>query len=73
MRRLAKPLLRLFPVGFRERFGAEMIEQMEEDYGRARARGVLPAVGFVVVTVLDLLRSGLAERLNPSGVGQQTP
>ena len=34
MRRLAKPLLRLFLVGFRERFGAEMIEQMEEDYCR---------------------------------------
>jgi predicted permease len=68
-----KLLLRLFPAGFRERFGAEMIEQVAEDYGRARARGVLPAAWFTLATVMDLLGSGVAEHLNPSGVGRRTP
>ena len=73
MIRIVKLLLRLFPAGFRERFGTEMIEQVAEDYGRARARGVLPAAWFTLATVMDLLRSGVAEHLNPSGVGRRTP
>ena len=32
-------LVRLFPAGFRERFGADMIEHVERDYDCARARG----------------------------------
>jgi putative ABC transport system permease protein len=66
-------LLWLFPAGFRERFGAEMIEQVKEDYGRARARGALPVAWFALLTVLDLLRSGVAEHLNPSGVAERKP
>ncbi len=63
----------MFPRAFRERFGAEMMEQVERDYSLARARGSLAAGWFILTTGLDLLRSGLAERLHPSGSTPRRP
>ena len=66
-------LIRLFPAGFRERFGAEMAADIEQEYGHARARGRWAATGFTVVTMLDLVRSALAERWIPTWVARGGP
>ena len=64
-------LVRLFPAAFRERFGAGMIEDLERDYDRARARGKLAAVWCALATSWDLLRSAVAEHVNPAWVRTQ--
>jgi len=64
-------LVRLFPTAFRERFGAGMIEDLERDYDRARARGKLAAVWCALATSWDLLRSAVAEHVNPAWVRTQ--
>ncbi len=66
MRRIARVLLRLFPAGFREQFGEDMVEQIEIDRARAAARGRFRAFAFDISTVFDLVCSGLAERWNPA-------
>jgi hypothetical protein len=55
-------MVRLFPVAFRERFGDAMIEHVEQDYDRARARGYPVALWFALSTAWDLAQSGIAER-----------
>ena len=64
-------LVRLFPAAFRERFGPGMIEDLERDYDRARARGKLAAVWCALATSWDLLRSAVAEHVNPAWVRTQ--
>jgi len=59
-------LVRLFPSAFRERFGPEMAEHLQEDWTAARSRGRLAAVAFIIAVSLDLLGNGLAERWKPS-------
>jgi len=59
-------LVRFFPAAFRDQFEADIVEQVQTDYGRARSRGRFAAWGFVVATAVNLARSGLAERLRPS-------
>src|SRR5262249_20260371 len=59
-------LVRLFPAAFREQFGGGMIEQIQSDYDRARARGFLSALWFACATAADLMQSALAEHWNPT-------
>jgi predicted permease len=59
-------LVRLFPAGFRDRFGAGVIEDMERDLDRARARGRWAAIWCAVATSWDLIRSAVAEHVNPA-------
>lgn len=66
MRRFLELLARAFPADFRARFGTEMIEQIRHDYDREHARGAWRALVFTVSTSIDLIRSGLAERLSPT-------
>jgi putative ABC transport system permease protein len=66
VRRLLTLLVGLFPEGFRRQFAAGMVEQIESDYDRASARGVFSTVAFAVGTGLDLVASGIAERVNPT-------
>lgn len=57
---------RCLPAAFRAEFGGEIAEQIQRDYAAARARGVAEAIWFSVATVVDLLRTALAERWNPT-------
>ena len=68
MKRVLTWFIRVFPPAFRRRFSAEMMEQIEQDYDRARARGRWAALWFSVLTVFDLLRMGIAEQWKPSWV-----
>src|SRR5213075_2002284 len=43
-------LMRIFPPDFRADFGAEMAEQVERDWARARGRGTLDVLWFNVAT-----------------------
>ena len=68
MRSVLTLLVGLFPAAFREQFGADVAEQVQADYDRARSLGRLKALGFWLVTAADLVRSALGERWNPSWV-----
>ena len=59
-------LVALFPRAFQEQFGADMREQVEQDYDAARARGAAPALWFALATTVDLLRAAIAERVTPT-------
>lgn len=71
MKRALSLLLWLFPRPFRERFASAMLDEIERDYGRARAQGVSAALWFSLGTAWDLVRSAFAERWNPSWVSAQ--
>jgi len=71
VRSILRLLVRLFPVSFRERFGSGMVEQIEQDYDRARTRGFLASFSFALGTAWDLVRSGIAEHVNPTWVSAQ--
>jgi putative ABC transport system permease protein len=66
MKSVLTRLVRLFPAAFRERFGAGMIDEIERDYERARERGVLAAASCAVASAWDLVRSAIAEHVNPT-------
>lgn len=68
MKRVLSWFIGVFPPAFRRQFGAELIEQVEQDYERARSAGRLPALWFSLATIIDLLRSGMAEQWNPNWV-----
>jgi predicted permease len=59
-------LIRLFPPAFRREFGAVMLDDIERDSRRARSGGAMAAIGFSIATTVDLIRSAIAERLNPT-------
>ena len=61
-----RSLLRLFPSGFRERFGTEIAADLREGWEIARARGRMAAAAYAVVAGFDLLRASLAERWTPT-------
>jgi putative ABC transport system permease protein len=66
VRSLLSLLMRLYPAEYRARFGHEMREQMLLDYQHARARGFFSVLPFVAISLWDLTRSALLERLAPS-------
>jgi predicted permease len=55
-------LLRLLPVGFRERHADDMRDAYEHAHAAHRATGRLALTGFLVRTTVDLLVSGVWER-----------
>jgi putative ABC transport system permease protein len=59
-------LVGLLPSAFRERFGAEIAEQLRADWAAARARGPGAALAYGAAAALDLARTALAEHWNPS-------
>jgi len=63
---LLKSLVRAFPAPFRARFGAELREDLERDYRRARAQGPVRATTYTLATAFDLVRSGLMEHWHPT-------
>jgi predicted permease len=69
VKRFLALLVRLFPASFRQQFGADMIEQIWTDHDRALSAGRLRAFGLAVATALDLVRSAVAEWLDPTWVG----
>ena len=73
MKPALRTLVRLFPAPFREQFGAGMIEDIDDEYERARARGRLAVTWCVLATGADLLRSALAEHLSPTWVRTPSP
>jgi len=66
MKRFFRLLVRLFPRAFREQFETEMLDHVREEYGRARSQGWIAATGFGVATTVNLIRSAIAERWNPT-------
>lgn len=73
MKSLLRILVRVFPAPFREQFGNEMTEQIERDYDRARSGSdFLAPATFTLSTAVDLVRSGVAERWNPTVVRPHT-
>ena len=66
MRSFLTLLVRLFPRSFREQFAADMIEHIERDYDAARSRGQPALVWFVVITIVDLASSAIAEHVKPT-------
>jgi predicted permease len=68
-----RPLVRLFPEAFRERFGAGMIEDLGRDYDRARARGPAAVIWYAIATTWDLVRSAVAEHVSPAWVRARLP
>ncbi|MGV3708978.1 MAG: ABC transporter permease [Gemmatimonas sp.] len=72
MKRLLQSMTRAFPAPFREQFGAEVSGQINIDYDRARAQGISSALMFSIITAIDLTRSGVAERWNPTVVRPHT-
>jgi predicted permease len=66
--RVLAVLIRLFPAGFRERFGEDMTAEIGEEYARAASAGPLKALWFVWATGFDLVRSAVAERMDPAWV-----
>lgn len=59
-------LLRLFPAAFRERFGPEIREQVEQDWARERPQGAIRASMFAFGTMWNLFRTAMAERWQPT-------
>jgi putative ABC transport system permease protein len=55
-------LLRAYPSAFRDRFGAGMRYAFACDREMARARGLRDYARFWILTVVDTIRSGFAER-----------
>ena len=66
MRRLLISLIGLYPRPFRREFGASIAEDICSDYELARSRGVLPTLWFAAGTAVDLVKSAVAERFNPT-------
>jgi predicted permease len=64
-------LVRLFPSAFRERFGAGISGDIDSDFERARARGVLATAWFAIATSWDLVRSAVAEHVSPTWIRAQ--
>lgn len=73
MKAMVTVLLRLFPAAFRERFGSEIREQVEQDWARARDRDSFRAWVFACATIGDLIRSAAAERWRPTWGHQPAP
>ena len=65
-------VLRAFPRRFREEFGDGMLELMQVDYARARARGRVRALLFLIGTVANALVEGLSERIAPTWIDPGT-
>ncbi|HUF69895.1 MAG TPA: ABC transporter permease [Longimicrobiales bacterium] len=61
-------LIRLFPSGFRAQFGRDLVEHVRDEHDRAWSRGPLRGLWYSIATALDLVRSAIAERLEPAWV-----
>jgi predicted permease len=66
MKRLLYTLVRLYPAAFRDRFAAEIEQQIREDHARANLRGPLALFTYSLGTGWDIARSALAEHINPT-------
>ena len=71
MKSILVRLVRLFPAPFRQQFGADMVEQIREDYDGAASRGRAIALRFALATAFDLVRCALAERFEPAWAGER--
>lgn len=65
-RRLFDVLVRLYPAGFRARYGTELGEFFDADRDRAFRAGGLAVAGFWLSTLVDLVRSAIRLRLRPA-------
>jgi putative ABC transport system permease protein len=55
-------LLRCYPAPFRARFGGELLSAFESGWREARARGVRPALVFLLGSLIDAVINGIRER-----------
>ena len=65
MNALLGALVRLFPRPFRERYGAAMLDDIERDCERARARGGPHALWCAISIAWDLPRSARGRAREP--------
>jgi len=63
-RRLYRGLLRAYPRDFRQLYGDEAVAVFAALYRDARARGRLPALRLILVSLLRVPRDGCVERLS---------
>jgi putative ABC transport system permease protein len=61
-----RALLRVYPAAFRERFGAEIVQQIRDEAAATRTRGRGAHILFFIATVFDLVRSGITEHIDPT-------
>jgi putative ABC transport system permease protein len=61
--RVYRQLLRLLPVDFRARFGADLLEVFRDSHRAASSRGILHLVPFWVRIVRDVVASAILERI----------
>lgn len=66
-------MVRAFPAPFRSQFGAEIVDQLDRDYNRAREESAVAALTFTLTNAIDLTRSVIAERWHPTVVRPHTP
>jgi putative ABC transport system permease protein len=67
---LYRRLLRLFPVAFRDRFAADLVDLFRDKHRAAAARGRLALLVFWILIVADVVISAAAERFRP---GRSSP
>jgi hypothetical protein len=60
--RLYRLLLVAYPVGFRHRFGPEMVQVLRDRYHESARSNATPVLSLVGHTLLDLLTTALRER-----------
>lgn len=65
-RTLVAVALRAYPPSFVARLGEEMAAAFDDGWRDARSRGRLPAARFTIRTALNLIRTGVGERLSPA-------
>jgi hypothetical protein len=68
VKRFLRSFIRVLPRHFRERFGAEMLEQIEQEYDEARSASRVAGTWYALSTMGDLARSAVAEWWNHSWV-----
>ena len=66
MKRALHALVRLYPTAFRDRFAAEITQQIDEDHEHAATRGSLAALSYSLGTGWDIARSAASEHLKPT-------
>ncbi len=73
MSRLHRALLGLFPRPFRDRYGDELLADIEQDLATARARGPFATHARSLAIALDLVRSAVAEHWRPTWTAPADP
>ena len=73
MSAVLRALIRLYPASFRKRFGAEIRRQIEHEDALMRTHGRVQQAHYRIATAIDLVRSAIAEHIDPTWRDRQAP